>query len=82
MRIIWGDYFKQEHLDKNKDIHDLVFKLMKQASIVRQNIDEKACQELLEMVQKFSELFWETKNRKTVKAKSGYPTEGEVVLPI
>src|SRR3990167_10179124 len=82
VRIIWGDYFKQEHLDKNKDIHDLVFKLMKQASIVRQNIDEKACQELLEMVQKFSELFWETKNRKTVKAKSGYPTEGEVVLPI
>lgn len=81
VRIIWGDYFKEEHFEKYRDLNDLVFKIMKQASIVRQNVDEKACRELIEVVQKFAQIFWQTKDRKTVKAKSGYPTEGEVVLP-
>ena len=25
VRIIWGDYFKSEHLEEYKDLHDLVF---------------------------------------------------------
>ena len=81
IRIIWGDYFKAEHLEKHKDIHDLVFKIMKQASVVRQNVDVKACRELLSIVQKFAEIFWQTKDRKTTRVKSGYPTEGEIVVP-
>lgn len=82
VRIIWGDYIKPEHLEKHKDIHDLVFNIMKQASKIRQNVDLKAAEELLTMVQKFAEIFWETKGRETKKVKSGYPTEGEIVLPI
>ena len=27
------------------------------------------------------EIFWETKSRKTQRVKSGYPTEGEIVIP-
>ena len=68
-------------LEKHKDIHDLVFKIMKQASVVRQNVDVKACRELLSIVQKFAEIFWQTKDRKTTRVKSGYPTEGEIVVP-
>lgn len=82
VRVIWGDYFKPEHLTKYKDLHDLVFKIMKQASAVRQNVDAKASQDLIANVQKFAEIFWETKDRKTVRVKSGYPTEGEIVLPV
>lgn len=82
VRIIWGDYFKDEHLKKHKSLHDLVFKIMKQASVTRQNIDLKNAKELLESVQKFAEIFWQTKDRKTKKVKSGYPTEGTIVLPI
>src|SRR3990167_3713094 len=81
VRIIWGDYIKSEHLEKYKGLHDLVFKIIKQASVVRQNVDVKACQDLLGQVQKFAEIFWQTKDRKTTRAKSGYPTEGEIVLP-
>jgi len=33
------------------------------------------------MVQQFAEIFWETKGRKVQKVKSGYPTEGVIVLP-
>src|SRR3989344_2799466 len=81
VRIIWGDYFKAEHLEKFKDLHDLVFNIMKQSSKVRQNVDAEGANELLSMVQKFAAIFWETKGRETIKVKSGYPTEGEVVLP-
>ena len=81
VRIIWGDYFKDEHIKRYKDLHSLVFAIMKQASVVRQNVDIKACEELISMVQRFTRIFWETKDRKTIKVKSGYPTEGEIVLP-
>lgn len=81
VRVIWGDYFKPEHLTKHKDLHELVFNIMKQSSKVRQNVDLGACEELLAMLQKFAEIFWETKDRKTQRVKSGYPTEGEIVLP-
>jgi len=81
VRIIWGDYFKAEHLEKYKDLHDLVFNIMKQASKVRQEVNFEEAQNLLASVQKFAQIFWETKGRKTIRVKSGYPTEGEVVLP-
>jgi len=81
VRIIWGDYFKDEHIKKYKTLHQLVFRIMKQASAARQNVDIKAANELLGMVQQFAEIFWETKGRKVQKVKSGYPTEGVIVLP-
>ena len=82
VRIIWGDYFKDEHIKKYKNLHSLVFAIMKQASVVRQNVDVKACEGLILMVQEFAQIFWGTKGRKTIKVKSGYPTEGEIVLPV
>lgn len=81
VRVIWGDYFKVEHLTKYKKLHDLVFSIMKQASKVRQEVSLEEAQALLASVQKFAQIFWETKGRKTVRVKSGYPTEGELVLP-
>src|SRR3989337_4222730 len=81
VRIIWGDYFKDEHIKKYKTLHQLVFRIMKQASAARQNVDIKAANELLGMVQQFAEIFWETKGRKVQKVKSGYPTEGVIVIP-
>ena len=81
IRVIWGDYLKDEHIKKHKSIHRLVFGIMKQASAARQNVDIKASNELLVMVQKFAEIFWQIKGRKVQKVKSGYPTEGVIVLP-
>lgn len=81
VRIIWGDYFKSEHLAKHKKLHDLVFKIMKQASKARQELNLEEARSLLASTQEFAEIFWMTKDRKTVRVKSGYPTEGEIVLP-
>lgn len=81
IRIIWGDYFKDEHLKKHRGLHDLVFKIMKQSSKSRQEVNLEESQNLLASVQQFAEIFWKTKERKTVRVKSGYPTEGEIVVP-
>lgn len=81
VRVIWGDYFKPEHLEKFPDTHDLVFGIMKTASKAKQESDPKVAQELLEKVQEFAQVFWETKGVQTAKVNSGYPTEGEIIQP-
>ena len=81
VRIIWGDYFKPEHIEKHSGLHDLVFEIMKLASKARQEVGEAGAKQLLTKVQEFSEIFWETKGVQTVRIKSNYPTEGEIVLP-
>ncbi|MBI2022384.1 superoxide dismutase, Ni [Candidatus Daviesbacteria bacterium] len=79
VRVLWADYFKEEHLKDYPNLHDLIFKTLKLASKVRQNIDLQVSQELLESVQKIAEIFYKTKGVEPIKVKSLYPTEGEIV---
>lgn len=81
VRIIWGDYFKPEHVEKYPKLHSLVFEIMKLGSKARQEAKPEACQQLLAKVQEFAEIFWETKGVKTTKVPSNYPSGGEIVLP-
>lgn len=81
VRIIWGDYFKPEHLEKYPNLHQLVFEIMKLGSKVKQEVNLEAAYQLLEKVQNFAEIFWQTKEVETVKIKTHYPTEGEIVIP-
>ncbi len=80
VRILWGDYFKPEHLEKFPEINDLVLKTMKLASKARQEINMESSQELLTIVQQIAEIFYKTKGLEPVRVKSLYPTEGELVL--
>ena len=81
VRIIWGDYFKPEHTEKHKDLHAITWNIMKLASKVRQEVNAQAANDLLAEVQKFSEIFWATKDTKTQKVASKTPAGGELVLP-
>jgi len=80
VRVIWGDYFKEEHLRKYPDLHSLVFKIMKLASKAKQEVNMEAATELLEKVQKIAEIFFETKGLKPVRVKSPYPTGLDIIL--
>lgn len=81
IRILWGDYFKEEHLKQYPELHGLVFKTMKLASKARQEINIEAAKELLEAVQKIAEIFWNTKNIKSAEISSPYPSGGTLVIP-
>ena len=80
VRIIWGDYFKPEHLKDHPELHELVFKIMKLGSKARQEVNIDASKELLENVQKFAEIFWKTKGMSTTKVKAPSPSGGEIVV--
>lgn len=79
--ILWGDYFKPEHAEQYPELHGLVWKALKKASQAKQEVNLEAAEELLAAVQQIAELFWKTKGRETVRAKSPYPTEREMVYP-
>ncbi len=59
--ILWGDYFKPEHLAKHPDLHTLVWQTLKLASKNKQSVDAAAAAELQANVKKISDIFWETK---------------------
>lgn len=81
VRILWGDYFKEEHLKDHPNLHELVFKVMKLASKARQEVNLEASEELLATVGQIAEIFWKTKGKETVRVAAPSPSGGEMVLP-
>jgi len=80
-RVIWGDYFKPEHLEKHADLHNVTWQIMKLGGKVRQTIDMQAAQDLLAQTQKFAEIFWDTKGVATKRQPSNQAVGGEIVVP-
>lgn len=60
-RILWGDYFKPEHLEAYPDLHDTVWQIMKQASSVKHTVDLNEAEKLIELVAKLADIFAATK---------------------
>jgi nickel superoxide dismutase len=81
IRIIWGDYFKPEMVEKHKNLHEVVWGIMKSASKARQEAGVEEAQKLVDDVNVFAELFWDTKSIKTRHVNAPYPTGAELVLP-
>ena len=61
VQVIWSDYFKPEHLEKYPQLHDLTWRILKQAGKCKQSVDAAAAAELEAMVKQFGDIFWETK---------------------
>ncbi len=81
VRVIWGDYFTPDHVKQFPQTHDLVWRILKGASKARQGTNLADAQDLLKLVQEFSELFWQTKGAKTRRIPSMQKSGGELVVP-
>lgn len=81
VRVIWGDYIKQPQLDAFPEIHQLVHSIMLKTSAAKQHIDRAVTLELLELVNRFAEIFWATKGVEVFRAVSPYPPAQELVYP-
>ncbi|HYM15844.1 MAG TPA: superoxide dismutase, Ni [Dehalococcoidia bacterium] len=82
VRVIWGDYFKPEHLEKYPDLHTTVWNILKLAGKCRQEVNLQAAQDLLAATQKFAEIFWDSKGAKTHRQASKQGAAGgELVYP-
>ena len=79
---IWGDYFKEPQISKFPDVHTIVHEIMQLASKCKQENNRENGVELLKRINKFTEIFWETKGVKTEKKYAPYPPELVIVCPI
>jgi len=75
-----NDYFKPEHHEKYPELKDLISSAVKLSVKVRQNIDKESADKLLDASQRIAEIFYKTKNFEPLRAPSGYPTGGEIVM--
>jgi len=80
-RVIWGDYFKPEHLEKHGDLHTTVWNIMKLGGKCKQEANMQAAQDLLAATHKFAEAFWDTKGVAAKKVSSNQAVGGELVVP-
>ena len=82
VRVIWGDYIKQEHLDKYPELPGLVHKIMQLGSKARQTASREMACDLLVAVNRFVEIYWETKGIQTKRVKAPYKPGEEIVHPM
>lgn len=59
--VLWTDYFKEEHLEANPDLHTKFWNATKQAGECKHHNDPKEAQKLLDQIDEIAKIFWETK---------------------
>lgn len=55
--ILWTDYFKPEHLSTFPDLHETFWKAAKLCSYNKQHVDLAKSQELMDVVEKITQIF-------------------------
>ena len=79
--VIWGDYFKGPLLEKHPNIHALTHSIMQKASACKQDVHRDDALALVELVNQFAEIFWETKDKTTKRVPAPYPPALPIVYP-
>lgn len=82
VRVIWGDYIKAQHVEKHPGVTSLVHQIMQLGSKARQGVDREAAVQLVEAVNQFAEIFWDTKGVAVKRAKAPYAPALELVYPV
>ncbi len=81
IRVIYGDYVKQDMINKHPELPELVLRIYQTGSKTRQTVDRQNAMDLLNAVNQFAEIFWETKGVSTKRVKAPYKPGEEIVLP-
>ena len=81
IRVIWGDYIKDAHIEKHPELPGLVHKIMQLGSTSRQTSSREHGIAFVDAINQFAEIFWATKNIRTKKAKAPYAPGLEMIYP-
>ena len=82
IRVIWGDYIKAPQMEAHPGVTDLVHRIMLKGSACKQGVARSDAEDLVELVNEFAEIFWDTKGVKTARKTCPYPPSLEVVYPV
>jgi nickel superoxide dismutase len=80
--MIWGDYIKKPQLDKYPELHQLVHSIMMETSKAKQSVDKEITLSLLAKVNRFADIFWQSKGKSTFVAQCPYPPAQSLVYPV
>ena len=81
VRVIWGDYFKAQHIEQYPELQALTHEIMSLGSKCRQAVDREAAVKLVDKLNRFAEIFWTTKGVAIKRAKAPYAPALELVYP-
>ena len=79
---IWGDYFKAPQFDQFPDVHSLVHSIMMDASKCKQGLEKQNALDLLDKVNSFADIFWQTKDVLTESRVSPYAPNLPIICPV
>ncbi|MDB2544368.1 superoxide dismutase, Ni [Woeseiaceae bacterium] len=80
--VIWGDFFKAPQFEQFPESHELVHSIMMDASKCKQNLDRQNGLDLLDKVNRFSEIFWSTKGVEVETKIAPYAPNLPIVCPV
>ena len=81
IRVIFGDFIKDNHIEAHPELPGLFHKIMQLGSKVRQTADREAGLAFVDAINQFAEIFWAIKGVATKKAKAPYAPALEMVYP-
>lgn len=61
LEILWSDFFKQEHLERYPNLHDVFWKAVKLCSKSKQDVNRDTAYELIATVDEIAKMFYEVK---------------------
>jgi nickel superoxide dismutase len=81
VRILFGDYFKPEHIERYPELSSLTYSILQSASHCKQETSREKSVELLKQINRLAEIYWNTKNIKFKRVRSPYEVKEEIVVP-
>ncbi len=78
---IWGDYFKEPQINKFPDVHDLAHSIMMTSSKCKQELLRENGVALLNKVNEFAKMFWDSKDVETIVVTSKNPPNVDLIIP-
>lgn len=60
LSVLWSDYFKPHHVEEFPQIHDLVWRALKQAGDVKKSLQLEDAENLLNLIDEIDEIFKKT----------------------
>lgn len=80
--VLFGDYFKPDHIDRYPEIPSLVHTILQLSSECKHEANREKSVQLLKQVNRLAEIFWNTKNTKFKRVQSPYEVKEEIVVPV
>jgi nickel superoxide dismutase len=64
--VLWTDFFKPHHIDQFPGLNDLFWRAIKSAGDAKKSMDPALSQQMIDLIDEISTVFWQTDESKTV----------------